>query len=314
MKKLVFILIMNLLSGITIAQYGQYHEETNFETNLQLVRIDNSNPENTWQIGPPQKAFFNGAYSVPNAIVTDTINLYPQSNYSSFYISIKDLNWFTGSPSILSFVHKYDTDSLSDGGYIDASYDGGETWLNIIYDSTMFNCSWTPGFGYFSYNFYGDTNTLYNGVNGFSGKSDEWQESMFVWYYCIGVDEEYPDSMMIRFNFISDDQPNDKEGWMIDNIVLNSDICGYIPEGMANHYSATIQPNPINDESKLIISGAIGQKYYLTITDIFGRLVYSVSAKDKEFQMNLAELENGLYFYRIKFEDNYKLSGKFVKN
>jgi hypothetical protein len=314
MKNLIIIIVLNFICGSIIAQVYGYHEETNLETNTGMIKFDTSIPNNIWQIGEPQKVIFDEAYSVPNAIMTDLNNPYPVNNTSSFYLSIKEVQWFTGSPSTLRFYHKFDTDSLTDGGYIDVSYDGGASWLNIIYDSTMFNCSWTPGFWYFSSNFYGDSDTLFNGMNGFSGKSDDWQESMFIWFYCLGVDEEYPDSMMIRFNFISDDLPSDKEGWMIDNIVLHSDLCGFTPEGKTNDYSVTIQPNPINNESRIIIHGTIKTKYNLTITDIFGRQVYTITASDNEFLLNNTGLKTGIYFYRIKFEDNIELTGKILKN
>jgi hypothetical protein len=45
-----------------------------------------SNPNNIWQIGPPQKAVLNNSNSSPNVIITDTINSYPITDTSSFTI------------------------------------------------------------------------------------------------------------------------------------------------------------------------------------------------------------------------------------
>ena len=313
MKKSIIFLVLVFCNYNIYAQSYGFHEETDFETNTGLVIIDTSS-NNNWQIGIPQKTYFDSAYSIPNAIVTNTSDPYTVNNNSSFYISIKDEQWFWGSPSSISFYHKYDSDSLFDGGYIDVSYDGGENWLNIIYDSTMFNCEWTPGFGYSGYNFYGDEDTLFNGKNGFSGKSDEWNYSAFTWYYCIGVKDEVPDSMMIRFNFISDEIQTNKEGWMIDDIVLHSDICGSVKEDISNNMSACVQPNPVNNDSKLILNGFTNGKYDLNIFDINGRLVYSAYISSKEFPLKNARLNKGLFFYQIKFEDNTTLSGKFIKD
>ncbi|MDA3953800.1 MAG: transposase [Bacteroidales bacterium] len=41
--------------------------------------FDSSEPP-IWQIGTPNKTFFDSAYSSPNAIITDTVNYYPINN------------------------------------------------------------------------------------------------------------------------------------------------------------------------------------------------------------------------------------------
>ena len=293
------------------AQYYWYHEEVDFETNLEFIRID-TGTSNAWQIGPPQKYIFSGAYSVPNVIVTDTVEPYPVNCNSSFYLSIKDLNWFTGSPSTLSFFHKYDCEAGHDGGFIDVSYDGGQNWLNIIYDSTMFNCSWTPGFGYYGNNFYGDDDTLFNGTNGFSGTAEDWQHSVFTWWYCIGVEEEYPDSMMIRFNFQSDGIQSGQEGWMIDDIVLDSDICGDIREHGPGMVTSTIDPNPVVQASVLKIDGAFNAPCTLAIADMTGVLMFSGLLTSDEFHIGRLDLDPGVYVYALSFEKGDSVKGKFT--
>ncbi|MBP6978698.1 MAG: T9SS type A sorting domain-containing protein [Bacteroidales bacterium] len=313
MTRFFLIFTLSILMFALNAQVYGYHEEVDFESNIEFIRIDTS-ANNDWQIGIPQKEFFNGAYSIPNVIVTDTINAYSVNSKSSFYLSITDPRWFSGSPSTLSFYHKYDTESLYDGGYIDVSYDGGETWLNIIYDSTMFHCDWTPGFEYWGFNFYSDTDTLYNGINGFSGKSEDWKYSEFVWAYCIGVQREYPDSMMIRFNFISDSIQTYQEGWMIDDIILHSDICGSINDSFVNKISATIDPNPITNESVLRIRGIYDEEYTLSIINISGERIFSQILTTNEFPLNNLMLVDGIYLYILRFENNVTISGKFIKN
>lgn len=313
MKISLIFLALNFCLGIIHGQDYYFHKEINFESNIDLIRIDH-NSNNDWQIGTPQKQFFDIAYSIPNVIVTDTISPYPVNSNSSFYISIKDYQWFDGSPSTLSFYHKYDSDSLLDGGYIDVSYDGGQTWLNIIYDSTMFNCNWTPGFGYWSENFYAETDTLHNGINGFSGKSDDWQLSSFSWLYCLGVDYQYPDSMMIRFNFISDAIQSSREGWMIDNIVLHSDVCGAVNENLKNKTKVTIEPNPINNNSVLRIKRTSNVRYHLSIVNINGKQLFTQTSETNEFHLNSLNLSKGLYFYTLQFNNSESVSGKFIKN
>ena len=42
-----------------------------------IYDFDTTHGTNVWQIGQPQKTVFNQAYSLPNALMTDTINSYP---------------------------------------------------------------------------------------------------------------------------------------------------------------------------------------------------------------------------------------------
>ncbi len=273
-----------------------YQAYTNFETNIALVRIDTSLPSNLWQIGIPHKTNFDSAYSLPKAIVTDTVNPYEVNSFSSFYISIKDPNWFWGSPSRLAFYHKFNTDTLTDGGYIDVSYDGGLSWLNIIYDSTMFNCTWTPGFGYWSESFYGENDTLINGISGFSGNSNGWYYSTFEWMYCLGVDNNFPDSMMIRFNFISDSFQSNKDGWMIDNISLYSDYCGFISNNTSDDNSVTIFPNPAKNEVRII---DIDNRKIREIS-IYNQLGKQIkNLLENQNTINISDLPFGLYIVEV---------------
>ena len=313
MKKYLLLVAFCSLFPALHAQYYGYHEEVDFESNSGFVRIDPAG-DNAWQIGPPQKTLFSGAYSVPNAIVTDTVSTYPVQCNSSFYLSINNIQWFEGSPSTLGFYHKFDTDPQHDGGYIDVSYDGGASWLNIIYDSTMFNCSWTPGFGYWGYNFYGEEDTLFNGVNGFSGTTGDWQYAEFVWWYCIGVDYQYPDSMMIRFNFISDSINTNQEGWMIDDIVLHSDLCGGVHQKNTERITATVEPNPVVEGSILRINRAGSGFCLLKIHDIKGSLVFTGKLITNEFRLNPLTLDPGLYLYTLIFDDGPLVKGKFIVN
>lgn len=310
MKNLIFTLTALFCFNSIHAQW--YNETINFENPSSMVWIDDTQENNIWQIGTPQKEYFNQSFSIPYAILTDTLQSYEENIHSSFIVSVKGRSWFRGSPAKLSFKHKFDTDTLTDGGYIDVSYNSGETWLRIIHDTTMFNCNWTPGFGFYPQNFYSDNDTLFNGEPGFSGKSDSWENASFEWYYCIGVKDDFPDSLMIRFNFISDDIASDKEGWMIDDIKLQSFECSSVSEN-ENLISSTIYPNPINSNSVLEIGGLNGKTYGIEIYDLNGRKIYSRLENTTSFPLHDISFEPGIYFYQITTENKLKHSGKFVK-
>lgn len=310
MKNLILTLIALFCFSSIHAQW--YNETIDFETTSSMVWIDDTQENNIWQIGIPQKDYFDQAYSATHAILTDTILSYGENVHSSFVVSVEGWTWFDGSPSILSFEHKFDTDTLTDGGYIDVSYDGGENWLRIIHDSTMFNCNWTYGWGYYADNFYGDHDTLFNGEPGFSGRSDGWETATFEWLYCIGVKDTYPDSLMIRFNFISDNGVSDKEGWMIDNIKLMSFECSGVDK-LENAITASVSPNPVNEWSVLSVEGLDGRDYDLEIFDINGRNIFAQQKLKDPFVLNVIAFEPGLYFYKITLDQGFSYTGKFLK-
>jgi hypothetical protein len=89
MKKIyILLLLISIEPKLTLGQ--TFYKFINFDDgqNMAYIKIDNMNPSNIWQIGKPQKSFFNKAFSLPNVMVTDTITSYPINNLSTFYIYI----------------------------------------------------------------------------------------------------------------------------------------------------------------------------------------------------------------------------------
>jgi len=74
------------------------------------------NYENIWQVGQLQKSFLGSTMSDEHWIVTDTLNGYPinKDHYFDVLLPAIDSSWGEG---ILSFYHRYQTDSLCDGGF-----------------------------------------------------------------------------------------------------------------------------------------------------------------------------------------------------
>ena len=93
-------------------------DTTNFEGSLVQIEIDTSNAGNIWQIGQPDKAIFDSAFSAPNAIVTDTVNYYPINDSSSFILMFELLRplGFTMRPTryLTEFLHFTDKTVLGD--------------------------------------------------------------------------------------------------------------------------------------------------------------------------------------------------------
>ena len=160
MKKYLTCILL-ILSGKTFTQIV-YLDTISFEAGVHGIIIE-PQPNNLWQVGSPSKTFFNAAHSIPNAIVTDTLNPYPSQNISSFTFYV-----LPAGPNTLSFWHKYDTDSGHAGGFIEDSVPG-YPWTNIVVDTVL-----THQFNFYTYsiNFYDSTQQITGNIPAFTGTSD----------------------------------------------------------------------------------------------------------------------------------------------
>lgn len=311
MKSLILILTF---SFTTLQSFAQYYTEfiwdtVNFEEPYEYITIDTSN-QNIWQIGEPSKMFFDSAYSINNAIVTDTFNFYPINNNSHFDLIIGDFNfgdeyggWFPYD-IFIEIKHKFDTDTLKDGGFITVSYDEGLTWTNIINDTSGF---WdvTPGMnGYSSEFLYTNNDTLFNGEFGFSGNSNDWVSTWFTWHILpVKNNMDFMgDTMIVRFNFISDNIENNREGWMVDNIKLYSvDLGGGIND--IKPFDFRILPNPMNETAIIELNSF--NEIELSIFNIQGQLVRQKNYfNNQSIIINKDKFNSGIYFVKIRTDGN----------
>jgi len=303
MKKLIllFLAFANALS--LFSQFGRIFpgDTITFENaNAKYVSIDTSK-SNIWQIGKPDKTFFISAYSKPNAIVTDTTGFYPVNNYSYFDIIIGSFNITNYPQSIfVSMEHKFDTDTLKDGGYISVSWDNGATFTNIIEDSDYPGITPMDSFlaNYnIDINLYGKGNTLYNGEYGFSGKSNDWIKTQFAWSYVLTA---LPiDTMILRFNFISDSINSNKEGWLIDNIELfREDLPGSLFNATTNDL-ITISPNPACDNIVINTIMNPSNESTISILSISGKLMMSDHFNIYPKVLDIGSLQSGIYLIKI---------------
>lgn len=274
------VLHIGLLSCFTVsAQFFWEMDTITFEdiSHDSLLTIQPM-PGNSWQIGTPSKTYFDTAYSVPYAICTDTLNYYTDGDSSVFDIIIKPwdaMQWNVWVPAI-TFVHKYDTDTLTDWSYIMYSTDNA-TWQNAL----------DPLFNQLAY----------------SGNSAGWQT---VHSYMWNVYME--DSVIVRFIFQSDMTTSTKEGWMIDNIIVGADLMESIEEyGLR---SIPTYPNPTTGSFTIELPP---NSATLTITDLTGRIIQqsAIVNRNSEITLDLSAHPNGLYFISIATE-NGLYRGKVV--
>ncbi len=257
-----------------------------------ILKIDTSLAGNIWQIGKPHKTLFDSAYSRPNAIVTDTIHYYPPNNFSAFTVKIFDPAWtgfYIADEDHISFKHKFDTDSLQDGGYIEISYNNGITWTNVANDST----------GWWEHYFYNEgvspNPIITNGNAAFTGRSNGWLQSGFNGCNINIISNPYP--VYLRFVFSSDSNQTNKDGWIIDNIeiCLGCGSCLGTKEAQ-NKSLISIFPNPVSNE--LTIEAPL--KSEITILNSEGQIIKTIISDIKLTSLDMTDLSSGVYIVTVK--------------
>ena len=265
--------------------------------------IEIKNPEsNTWEIGQPNKGKFSSAHSKKFAIITDSASMYKNNlnDYFSIKLPYSDLHFGEG---ILSFYHRYESDTLMDGGIIEVSYNDGVDWKNIRDDKS-----------HVMTNFIGLYNdTIKGGHYGFSGSSHGWQYVELHWVWIMrtkSLDYENYNNSIIRFRFISDNVNTNKEGWMIDDIVFRGyDISGGINEMKKDQIKAF--PNPTNGKVFFNVSEKYRSNLKIEIIDIHGRTVIIKSSTNG--QIDITNNESGIYVYKVYYKKELISSGKLIK-
>ncbi|HYV91999.1 MAG TPA: T9SS type A sorting domain-containing protein [Chitinophagales bacterium] len=300
------LLSVALIISIVTTSFGQWGSwEINFEdtTTLSRVLIDTvSNPNNIWQIGHPNKVIFNSEISIPNVIVTDTVNPYPSNDTSSFtIIHLASAGWALAYPKVdIGGWYFVDCDTLTDYGYIDFSPDHGNTWYRA--DSSEGFCTW------------GATEELPI----FTGFSNGWKH----FYYCLQV--PYPvnegDTILYRFTFISDSVQTNKDGLMFDDLHFEDWAEGIQEVQNGNLFS--LSPNPVQNlltinfhslspdfSGTIAVYDVAGRKIVLPIT-----FIADSYGTNNKAELTTTTLSNGIYLLQIiNTKTGMSEVGKFVK-
>ena len=212
---------------------------------------------------------------------------------------------------LVSFYHKWDMDSLTEGAWIDISYNNGLSWKNIIYDTAMLSNNW-PFIN--SVNLYGVNDTLNNGIPAFTGSSDGWVLTQFQWiWFLVAKDYCLPenDTILLRFHFLSDSNETAKDGWMIDDFFIDGIMfLGSIGE-FENAEPLKLWPNPVSDELYLRMDGQ--RIFSAEVFSFEGRLVCAFNDPSGLEKLSLQQLKPGLYWVMVQSDDGKYGRQCFVK-
>lgn len=280
---LLFLLPFNSFSQFFVQDFDGGDPEPWYDT--LDVYIDSSST--LWQIGQPQKESFDESFSLPNAILTDTLYTYPVADTATFYCTAPlDEEWGFYGIVAFTWVQRLDIDSL-DGGTVDFSVDGGETWENAFTSP-------------FVYNWYGwdhpeNLDTLANETVVFTGEDSNWQEIWLCYDYSWLLDTA--DSLQVRFTFFSDTVPGNSDGWMIDNIRLEPTSVHTVGEGPSNESYVNLYPNPVQDQLNIKLKKS-DQFHIIEELVVFserGHVVRHFNHIPTKFFVDVSDLPNGIY-------------------
>ncbi|MCH2213992.1 MAG: T9SS type A sorting domain-containing protein [Flavobacteriales bacterium] len=249
------------------------------------VSIDSSST--LWQIGQPQKEIFDQALSLPNAILTDTLNPYPVADTSTFYCAAPlDEEWGFFGIVAFTWAQKLDIDSL-DGGTVDFSVDGGQTWENAFTSPFVYN--------WYGWEYPENVDTLANETVVFSGKDSDWQEIWLCYDYSWLF--ETSDTLLVRFTFFSDTIPGNADGWMIDNMRLEPTFVHTVGEDPSSASYVNLYPNPV--QNKLHIELKKSDQFHiieeLVVFSENGQVVKHFNRIPTKFFVDVSDLPTGIY-------------------
>lgn len=306
----IFLWVIMIFSCNTIfCQDGTITRCNSFDSNLLHLQMDTND---IWEIGKPNKLNFNDSYSGNSSIVTKLDSLYPKSDTSMFVFSY--YSWEFGGlpyslgpyePLVIEFNHRFITDSPSDFGKIDMSFDNGFKWYDVLSDK--YNANWTSSnFHYFEST--GDT--IFDSLV-VSGNSNGWVYSKISKNVdqIIMNDNVHPDSIMVRFTFVSDSIGNN-EGWQIDNLCMSMDFIISVNE-IGNTRKSTIFPNPNN--GTFVIKDMDIRSGIIELFDLKGVQVYSQQITSRNEQQLETDLNSGMYIVKIGNGRTNQISKMYVK-
>lgn len=278
-----------LILSLSQTVYPQYTHLITFETPYSTyINIDTSNSDNVWQVGRPDKHLFTSAFSLPNDIITDSINPYPINNNSTFYLQVTP---FFYPDYTIEFVYKIDADSINDYGRIEVSFDNGQNYLNFLSVATF---QITDSLG----------NIIFNNQTGssniFTGKSNGW------YYFTSNIYFPEIPPPKLRFIFHSDSIQNNRDGWMIDNIswIINYQGVNYLSN------NCRIYPNPTKEI--LTIDGSI-KISEISILNQIGEILFNKTTDKTPYSIDLRTLDQGVYFLKLLTIDNNTILKKIIK-
>lgn len=275
MKKTIFTSIVCLFSS-----YFAFSQiNIGFETETGNYYSMGRGSDSIWQIVMPTKGRFTSAHSGNFALITDSTNFVAEGKTAIMNFNLVNSGCYNFE---LYFYHKYYTDSLHSGGFVEVSYDEGVTWINVIYDTIQMDT--------YLYDFYELSDTITGGYPAFSGTCEEWKCSRISLSRHSMCNQH--DSISYRFVYKTDSVAFPYEGWMVDDVAMNIFRCGKINTSLKNEKPCFELINEGNKTYSVIPE----EECLIKICSLSGNMVFNKNCKSKEkLTINFYDWQSGYY-------------------
>ena len=257
-----------------------------------------ANGTTIWEFGTPNNPPIVGAFSGVNAWMTRLDQNYRNRDSSALFtpVFIVDSNLVYE----MSFMHYFVTEKFHDGGIVEVSQDGGNTWKVVG--------SFKPQTSWYNQPFI----TGLELINpGFTGNSDGWIEAKTTF------DFQFSGKAIFRFRFGSD-QNIVAPGWAIDDFCLKvSNARSEFTIGLDEHRTekpvvGELYPNPASSIAHLPIYMPTSGNVSLAIYNLAGQKVFEYS--DYYFEgradvpIHIQGLRDGTYIVKAHLAE-----GEFIR-
>jgi hypothetical protein len=290
-KKLLFIFLFVFTGLQSFAQINnlrtQYFDGNDTDKNKTLYPQLDTASSNVWQIGKPQKVIFDSAATLPNALMTDTINKVPINNVSRVYLGMNS-SWWSNYVLAIQWKQKLDMNPKTDGGLVEFSVDSGKTWQNVFFNSNVKNL-----YGFDTLN--RDTITA-TGEYAFSGTDSSWRN---VWLcFSFNYLNSVTDSLVIRYTLKTGTVDNSKEGWMIDNLMAHATYVHTVKAQEGNepiriyptYTTGIVNIETINSNTKIKEAALIS---------LDGKVLQQFGKGETGKQIDIGKYPDGIYYLKV---------------
>jgi hypothetical protein len=294
-------LVTLLLVFFSLSAQAQWYWAEQFEAPNDTYRdrfvFDTTHAGNKWQIGRPQKSIFDSAYSAPNALVTDTVSVYPGHDTSVFTLIHRP---YVYSPIFtLSFYYKLDKQPTA-LVKMEISGDRGQNWIDPMIEDTTYMFYWggpKPRFDTLVYNWTKFELNMEDWGNAYPGGP-----LVFPHY-------RTSDTVLFRFTYATGAVTTLHDGWMLDNFQIENPITeGYVSQ-VRNDEMLKVYPNPCGDRLELNSSGNGDAK--IEVYDLAGRMVYRGRTRQGAASLEL-RVPDGVYILKFTAEKSYAVKRVLV--
>lgn len=245
---------------------------------------------NLWVIGNPNKATLNSVTSGTNAYVTGTTSDY--SNNTKAYLISPCYDLTALNNPLLKFNMAFKLQENFDLIYVEYSTD----LINWKLLGSATDANWYNSDRKF------ESAEISSDCQNCPGAQWTGSSSVFREYSHDLSEFSSFDKINFRFVFHSNESGTD-EGVIIDDFVIEEDELS-----MDDFYSPilSIYPNPSSDKFTLSLKDA-NKDIGIEIYDIAGKIIFSkenISIQNSRYDLDLSNYSKGLYFARIKIEEN----------